>query len=357
METKKSFPKIATNMGKPAAGVKQNSERNFREARSLTDAQLYQRCKTCGQDAREAMRKFAGLLPEVYRRRLYKRRGYASIHHFASVLAGMSHASVDKILRLSVQVEDKPTLKKQLETGSASWSKIEKVAYVATPETEKEWAEKVEKIPQPVLEMCVKEFRQNNRLDFTLQSDSQPEKWNTLSFKVSLEVELKLRQLKQKLEKEKGETLSFGEVLGELLEGVTTKEKKTVIQVCPDCIKNREQEREKSGKVPRKTSVKVERLVLARQENCCGWPGCNRPVEVFHHTRRFALKKSHDPDYIAGLCRAHHKMAHSGLIENEEGPVAAWRVRTAREWRVRGTAPFWDLKNTIDERVVEFRDG
>jgi hypothetical protein len=67
----------------------------------LTDSELYKKCQEYGLNAKQWLRKFAGLLPEVLRRRLHKRRGYTSIHEFAAKLAGMSEGTVNRILRLA----------------------------------------------------------------------------------------------------------------------------------------------------------------------------------------------------------------------------------------------------------------
>ena len=53
--------------------------------RKLTDPELYKLCQEYGLNARQWMRKFAGLLPEVKRRRLYRRHGCSSIHEFARI--------------------------------------------------------------------------------------------------------------------------------------------------------------------------------------------------------------------------------------------------------------------------------
>ena len=111
--------------------------------KTLSDVQLYTLCKQYGSNALIWKRKFAGLLPEVKKRELYAHKGYASIYEFAAKLAGMSHESVDKILRLSQRLHDKPVLLKQLESGAQGWSKIEKVSFIATPKTEQFWAKKV----------------------------------------------------------------------------------------------------------------------------------------------------------------------------------------------------------------------
>lgn len=297
----------------------------------LTDSELYKLAQEYGLRAKQWMRKFEGLLPEIYKRKLYKRRGFASIHEFSAKLAGMSHEKVDKILRLATHLENKPALKALLESGAASYCKIEKVAYVATPETEAAWAEKVLTVPQPALELCVQEARKNNRLEVTPQSNFLSEKvtdkFSTISFKIGTELEYELRLLKQKLEKERGEALGFAEVLQELLKAYKSTaqtqktESKRIIQLCPNCIK------EKANEVKKPIPMAVQHLVTARQKEKCAFPNCKNPPEIFHHTRRFALNKTHDPDYIVHLCTPHERLAHAGLIENEEKAPSEWRIQ------------------------------
>ena len=125
--------------------------------KKLSDKELYALCKQYGLNARMWRRRFAGLLPEVTRRRLYKKRGYTSVHEFAAKLAGMSKEAVDKVLRLATKLEDKPVLREQLISGEQGWSKIEKVAFIATPETDKYWAERVESMPKLALEAFISE--------------------------------------------------------------------------------------------------------------------------------------------------------------------------------------------------------
>lgn len=264
----------------------------------MTDSQLYQKCKEYGAKIRQNLRKFEGLLPEVYRRRLYRRRGFASIHEFAGKLACMSKAKVDRILQLSKKLEDKPKLKEVFENGEAGYSKVARVAYVAKPDTDKFWAEKVKTESKLQLEMTVKS--QNPPKSVPGHTFSQ------LSFSVSQSCERKFRALKQKLEKESRETMSYGEVLEKLLEGVETKEEKVSIQVCPDCAKKRA-EKAKSRAIP----IAIKRLVLTRQHNQCAHNHCTHPPSELHHINGYALTKNHSPEGLEYLCKKHHKEAHS----------------------------------------------
>lgn len=189
----------------------------------LSDKELYALCEKYGGNAKSWLKKFAGLLPEVYKRRLYKKRGCASIHEFAKKVAGMNEATVDKILNLRRKLEGKPELLKLFESGEEGWSKLESVAYIATPETDKQWAEKVELLPYHSLVLYVKDYREQitgagEREN--IQEISQPtivDYSRKISFHVSPETEFQLRLFKQKLEKEKKESLSWNEVFREII--------------------------------------------------------------------------------------------------------------------------------------------
>lgn len=326
--------------------------------RSLSDPELYQRCKEYGTNARLFLRKFAGLLPEVLKRKLYKRKGYGSIYEFAGKLAGMNHMNVDRILRLYERLKDKPHLLEQLVSGEVGWSKLEKVSYIATKETDKVWAEKTKTLSQTSLMVYVQEIRNagkitecDNRLGGVLENTFQPEKWNTLPFKLSPGIEQKARLLKQKLQKEKGETIGWNEVLMELFRGYEPKPEKTkkitTTNICPECTQRKENEREQNREVTRYIPADSQKIIQSRSGGICEYPDCNKPGEIYHHVRRYALKKNHDPQYIRFLCKAHEGMLQMGLIENEEMEPQFWKVRYQ--------APWYDLKNLVDSRVAEFR--
>ena len=83
----------------------------------------------------------------------------------------MSRQCVDTIFRIAKKIENKPALKEQLESGSQGWSKIERVAYIATPETDKQWAEKVKVLPKKALDVYVKEYRKGNVINNTEKND------------------------------------------------------------------------------------------------------------------------------------------------------------------------------------------
>ncbi|PIQ77364.1 hypothetical protein COV82_04910 [Candidatus Peregrinibacteria bacterium CG11_big_fil_rev_8_21_14_0_20_46_8] len=385
---------------------------NYIAPHQLSDSELYQKCKAYGLNARQWMRKFVGLLPEVQKRRLYKRRGCASIYEFAAKVAGMNYATVDRVLKIAKRLEDKPKLRELFERGEIGWSKLEKVAAIATSEGDSFWAEKVQELNFHALDIFVQTVRKQEleqkmaKIDtdnktyyfahfgaeaipegtdqtiqltqsqpddlseyfvgevpnIKLHSDSErdqhlyyPQPSYHLSVKIDRDTEHKLRLIQKIMECAKREKISFAEVLNELIQsyqqcpahGKTPPREIKLSQASIISSKNaasakqpileneqeydhsivtREQERAAQNKTTRYIPADIKRLILKRQNNRCAWPKCTRPPEIFHHTRRFALNKNHDPNFIRALCTAHERIVQSGLIENEAAPPDQWRM-------------------------------
>ena len=103
-------------------------------------------------------------------------------------------------------------------------------------------------------------------------------------------------------------------------------------------VRERELEREKPEAVvteSRHVPVEIERFVLEKYNSRCAFPGCNKEYKELHHVQGFSIEKVHDPDGIVPLCCAHHKIAHKGLIENEDMPTYMWSVRERSDCRNR----------------------
>ncbi|MFA6550557.1 MAG: hypothetical protein WCT36_04355, partial [Candidatus Gracilibacteria bacterium] len=83
--------------------------------------------------------------------------------------------------------------------------------------------------------------------------------------------------------------------------------------------------------------AKIEKYVLAKTNNTCAFPGCTKEYKYLHHTWRFALTKTHDPDSLIPLCKAHERLAHAGMIENESQSPENWKIKleadkTSEKW-------------------------
>lgn len=238
----------------------------------LSDEELYKKCRECGQSAKVWLRRFAALLPEVSKRGLHRRKGFLSIHVFAAMIAGMSEYMVDRILQLYAKIRDKPALLKLFESGSVGWSKIEVVAYIATLETDKLWAEKVGMLSVAALSELVKNYRlkspdvgelQNKNLFGLDSGQAGMSAWSggafeppvRFSFPASREVEFDLRLAKQRLEKQSKQSLSWNETFQKIIEQselakskilppkitkeqeicVRCAKKKNVLRICEEC--------------------------------------------------------------------------------------------------------------------------
>lgn len=122
-----------------------------------SDESLFFLCKKYGEIALKYRNKFAGLLPEVYRRRLYKKKGFTSIFEFAAKLSGMSEEQVRRVLNLEKRFEEMPVLHGLLVNGEVSVSKLSKVASIATVKNQDFLASQVKLLPRTALETLVPE--------------------------------------------------------------------------------------------------------------------------------------------------------------------------------------------------------
>jgi len=137
--------------------INQKKSVNQKLPSSFTDKELYELCNEYGRNAKLWMRKFAVLLPEVFKRNLYRKKGFYTIHEFAAKIAGMNYSTTEQILSLDRCLEEKPALRGLIEIYG--WSKIRVVASTATPKTDKFWAEKVKELTKGALELYVRDLK------------------------------------------------------------------------------------------------------------------------------------------------------------------------------------------------------
>lgn len=241
-------------------------------ASTLSDEELYRKCRECGMNARAWSRKFAALLPEVAKRGLHRRKGFTSLGEFAAKMAGMSEYAVDRILQLHAKIKDKPSLLKLFESGEEGWAKIDRVTYVATIETDKFWADKLKLLSKSALEAYVQNYRLNLAPGRKQESknlfgqdvagevalgDSFPDGQQffeppvRFSFPASRDLEFDLRVAKQKMEKETKQSLTWNETFqmiiqkSDLSKGDMGKKevcskcskKIAVLKICEECSK------------------------------------------------------------------------------------------------------------------------
>ncbi len=327
----------------------------------MTDPELYAICKKCGAEALEARRKFIGLLPEVNVRRLYERRGYSSIYHFAAVLGGVGRRLVDDVLRLEKRFEAMPKLHAALVNGEIGLSKLSRVASIVNVENEAEICEKIMTLSRRAVEVMVIEAQSVERkmknggicdlnvsghlvdlsgdcivghdfaetqnmdglvmtlsgCDFTpgcksedvISPAGQNHDYEILNA-LSPEVKIKLKEL---IDKE----IDINEIiLGAMCarEAEIARQKMEIVQA------QKAKRKEKSGTAivsskptaeSRHIPVKIRRILKLEFGSKCAHQGCGQRAEQIHHEKPFAFFAEHDPRSMKPLCRAHHELEHA----------------------------------------------
>jgi len=289
----------------------------------ISDQALLKLCDKFGKQALFWRRKFIGLLPEVDKRRLYEKRGCSSIFEFAAKLAGLSAEQVRVVLRLEKRFEDKPVLKNLLVEGRVSVNKLARVVSIATVENESELAEKIKILSQKALETLARDERMASQCGSDLQNQNglnkpkieprslraqntpgtQPRMKRSgmrfpfpciLHFSLSDEVIATLNCLH-------AQGHDVNKILLELLKQRKEKieqEKETIAQNAPEIA---------SRYIP----VRVKAILKEEYGQKCSIPTCRKSACNIHHLQRFALAHTHDPRYMAPLCREHHQIAHA----------------------------------------------
>lgn len=308
----------------------QNNTIKFDSKFSSTDKILHEQFVHYGRNVKEWTRKCVVLLPKIEKKQIWKKRGFKSLYEYAAKLAGMSRSSVDEALRILKHVEDKPELKKVVEEKGIQ--SVRPVAAIATRETADFWANRAREMSKNTLEVYVREYKKQfsnkNRLEILPREEFQPENPQERRA-IIMPLEPKIAA---ELEKLKGSG-DWNELMKEFLE-------------------LRKQKLEKEKPATKETNSrhipeKIKHFAYAKTHGQCGYPGCTKPCKILHHTQRWALKNIHNPDQIVPLCLAHERLAHHGLIDNEEQTTDKWKILTEPVW--------WNAKRLVDQTVVRHR--
>ena len=259
--------------------------------KTLTDEELFSLAKKYGQNALLWRRKFIGLLPEVYRRRLWEKKRFGSIFEFASKLCGLSHEQVRLTLNLEKRFQETPKLHELLVRGEVSVNKLARVVSIASSENEEELAMQVQILSQKAVETVVRDFKNENGLS---KPKERVKSLRAQTFEMSEKLRDKLDELAEK-------GLDVNDILLDLLQ-----KREEDIQQEKDEVSS-ELKISKSRYIP----VKVRGVLQKEHGSKCAVPDCQKSSVHLHHTARFSLSKSHNPHFLAPLCKEHHEIAHA----------------------------------------------
>lgn len=301
----------------------------------LSDGELFKLCKKYGSITLKYRNKFIGLLPEVFKRRVFEKKGFSSIFEFAAKLAGLSQEQVRRVLNLEERFVKMPVLREMLVSGEVSVSKLAKVASLATPENQEELALHVRLLPRSALETLARDEKlrrsgtpaaeyQNCLIEAKNEAKSVPGNThpqqnleNTTggdgkmgnSF---LEIgNLGLSQeILQKLSELKRRGIDINSLLLEFLEKRELEIEQEKEELSQNC------ESTDSRYIP----AAVRNLLKKEYGEKCSIETCEKPSQEIHHTQRFSLSQNHNPKFLALLCKEHHDIAHT----------VDWRFHDAR---------------------------
>ncbi len=261
----------------------------------MTDTDLLSRFEYFGKKALEYRNKVIGLLPEVSRRELYEKRGCSSVYEYAKKVAGLSEEQVSRALSVFKNFTDKPVLKKLLEEGTVSVNKLSRIASIATVENQETLAEKVQIMSQSAIETFVRDIRQGVS-EAEIVRTHKPE--SNLLFAQELHLDTDVREKLIELEKK-------GIDINELLRKALNDREKEIIQAKEQIAESLPEH--SSRHIP----ARVKNILRKEYGNVCSIGHCRKPSNTIHHTRRFGVIPSHNPNFLAPLCKEHHQIAHA----------------------------------------------
>lgn len=318
----------------------------FIKIETLSDNDLLKLCETYGTKAKFWYRKFLGLLPEVNRRKVYEKRKCGSICEFAAKFGGVSKDQAERVVCIERTLREcgATKLREMLIEGGVSMHKLARIVSIVNKENEDVLVYAVKNLPQDALETFVKDWKLQmatvveqeenkgggknggNAMDFspddrlktvrshTSTSDKSQEQANVnfenielryvnlnALFNLGLDTEVvkRLSELKSK-------GFNINKLLTELLD---VREQK--IAEDKENIATKEDKKRKDGKeVTRRIPIKVKEILKEEFGTKCIAANCTRDVENIHHTGRFSITQSHNPYFLAPLCKRHHDIAH-----------------------------------------------
>ena len=312
-------------------------ENVMKDIRTISDQDLMARCQEFGKKAREWKNRFVALLPEVSRRGLHRRKGFATVIEFAAKVGGVGKKTVEAIFQVEKKLVDKLELKAMV--SQVGVNKVRVVASIATKENEKELVKKVKNMSKGALELFVREKKlERGMLEVCSQQqvigEFPPGRKLTrerMSFSVDENIALEMRKIKLQMEKERKEAVEWNDVMREMVKAMEVGRSKAK--------RKRRKEQNQSGGKPevvdekvcenRNSSPgkgKVSRYIIAKKRHDlndkyngkCGVAGCNKPATEIHHVEGFA--QVHNHDNIIPLCHEHHELKHN------EKPESPWRA-------------------------------
>lgn len=330
------------------------------------DEKTHNLFKFYGAKCKEYRQKCIGLLPAVYKSKIYRQKGFASIFEYAAKLAGMSNELVKRVLSLDERFEETPALQQLLIAGKVSVHKLARVASVATAENQEFWATQVQLLPSRALETLIhdekyacqtlleagdystislQEQQENNinninknGLQKTLfeqnfvhvhknetenkQENAQVPSPTMALINETMKLNLQTDTL-QKLLELQNKGIDINQLILEFLEKremeIAQEKEEIAAEIYEKELIDRTKQKSiapsdvttKTKKRSRYIKAKIQKILKKEFGEKCSINGCNKPSLQQHHTQRYGISQNNDPRYLAPLCKEHHQIAHT----------------------------------------------
>lgn len=254
---------------------------------SWSDDRLWNSCRYYGEQARRWRNRFAGLLPEVFRRRLYEKKGFESIFVFAFKLGGLSENQVKTALRIDDFFHDKPALRELFQSGEVGLAKLDRITSIATKENDQILSVQARILPKSALETFVRDEKLQKMTNFgnNFQLEFSPGRKSTSNHELHLseEVTQKLLELQKK-----------GIDLNQLILNALHERAERIEQEKMRLAKEQDEEVGTKLATSRRPPAAFRRLLSEEYGTKCALPYCRKPSENIHHT----IAHSIDAKYV-----------------------------------------------------------
>jgi hypothetical protein len=317
----------------------------------------------------------AEYLLDLAERRLFRELGYSSVMHYGTHALGLAPRDVWERLRIARALRDLPAVRAALRHGRLSWSKVRELIRVVTPETEREWLTRAERLscheleaaiaaaspaPEAAAPVSYYASRFVNARTVRVTVDLSPEQFALLDQAIgAIRQRLGTEDVADALE------LIARAYLARVGDDVPALRQQIVVHRCRACrqewretskgrvpaqattepttptelveVDDPEEERElersshagsaRSRYVPRSVVQKVR----WRDEGRCQVPGClNGRWSQLHHIQFFARGGRQRTRNLLTLCTPHHRQLHDGHLVLRAGDAEQHRFTDRR---------------------------
>jgi hypothetical protein len=281
---------------------------------------IHQRAVQCSRQFKKAEYEMVLALQAVDAKKVYRKVGYASLFEYAVKALLLPEGTAYNFINVARKSVKMPQITESLSKGTATVAQFKHVLSVITPQTQKEWIQKVETLSQRELKREV------------VKAD--PDKRGKIKFECLVEIrfEEKIQRIKEVLSQKTRKVASLEEALNAMADEYL--DRNDPVQVAA-----RQQERRSKLKIrgnvqsnTQPTSVappvqpepgrairqalpqKIIQAIYLRDQGTCQYQDCkHRTFLDIHHIKPKSQGGPDTTENLILLCKSHHAFIHHGL--------------------------------------------